>query len=150
MSTEETGSPSQAKDSLFIRLFRGEVSLPVTSWVYGVLGNIVFSLIYNAADKKYEQISMHDTSSLLATAIVLLLIGLLRLFYNSFIMIAIWRSADKYRGPIFWSLLARIIVVFNIMAFLITTSHKIERSHDRQGPLFPALFHASTVKAPYR
>jgi len=49
----------------------------------------------------------------LATGSVLLgvIIFLLPLPYNVLIVVAVWRSANRYRGPPIWAMLARIVVV---------------------------------------
>jgi hypothetical protein len=88
---------------LVARLWRGEVSLPRAFWeyaiVYGTLANTITTIGMFAA------VAM-DAPVWLAVAIHLLAAP-----YNVFVVVAVWRSARRYRGRHEWSLLARVGVV---------------------------------------
>ena len=67
--------------------------------IYGTLLNMITTFAALAA------------LSLGAPGLVALAIFLLPLPYNIFVVIAVWRSAARYRGPARWAQLARIAVV---------------------------------------
>jgi hypothetical protein len=96
---------SQGAHAYVARLWRGEVSLPITYWLWGFLGNALTRILIVIV--------------LLATnASVALSIGLavLYLAYCAFIIVAIWRSAGRYTGRRIWRDLAR----FSLALLLIT------------------------------
>ncbi len=72
--------------SLIKLLWRGELSLPMTYWAYGVGGVFLISF--------FMILTLTTVSSFG------LLMGLLlfKALYMIFISVAIWRSADKYEG----------------------------------------------------
>ena len=113
-STIEEFSTKQKSDSI-VDLFRGDVPLATTYWVFGVLfGNIGFSLII-------KNIYKHDLS-MLKTPIGIWSMGLFFCFiviYSLFISIAVWRSAGKYQGNKLWGILARATVALNLIWFLV-------------------------------
>lgn len=109
MQEEILEKPVQIEKKNFItRLFNGDISLPVTYWVFGVIiGNVVLGTLYSAIDLKYFEI----VSKLGILPINIFLV--FSLAYNIFILIAIYRSAVKYTGNKLWSILARILVIIN-------------------------------------
>ena len=113
-STIEEFSTKQKNDSI-VDLFRGDVPLATTYWVFGVLfGNIGFSLIL-------RNIYKHDLP-MLKTPVGIWSMGLFFCFiviYSLFISIAVWRSAGKYQGNKLWGILARATVALNLIWFLV-------------------------------
>ena len=87
--------------SLIGRLWRGEVSLGETYWIWGILVNLLIR--FGASD-------LHEVAPVL---------GVVPLAYQVFILVAIWRSATRYRGPQLWGMLAKIVVVFNVLIFVV-------------------------------
>ncbi|WP_320170904.1 hypothetical protein [Maridesulfovibrio sp.] len=85
------------KSSSWETLYNGELSLPVTYWVFG----IVPSLIINALSK---------TIILNVSYGAYLFFMLASATYTYFIGVGTWRSATKYNGPRFWAILAKISV----------------------------------------
>jgi len=85
------------------RLWRGEVSLARTYWVYGVAVNI------------FIQSSVLLLSVLVESMPVLAfsLLGMIAfsLVYMVFISVAIWRSSNRYQGNRAWAFLAKAAVV---------------------------------------
>jgi hypothetical protein len=91
------------------RLWRGEESLPRAFWeyalLYGTLANLATTGAMLAAVAA-------DLPALLALAIYLT-----PLPYNMLMVVAVWRSAARYRGRPEWATLARIaIVVWAVIA----------------------------------
>lgn len=79
------------------RLWRGEVSLPVTYWVWGALFNSLMRLLI--------VLVLFVTYRSLVVGIGL---AVLYLAYCVFIIVAIWRSSARYTGPRIWRDLARV------------------------------------------
>jgi hypothetical protein len=86
-----------------IRLWRGDVALARAFWnyaiVYGSLANLTTTIAALAA-------YLAGLPAVLAVAIFFL-----PLPYNVLIVVAVWRSADRYPGPPIWATLARPAVV---------------------------------------
>ena len=97
------------RQKLVVRLFKGDVSLPITYWVFGVLINgVVLGALVNAVELIYPYTD--DTGALLARTFYWLIIAC-----TIFMFIAIWRSAGKHRGKAIWKWLARITVVLGVV-----------------------------------
>jgi hypothetical protein len=86
-----------------LRLWRGEVGMARVFWEYAIAFGTLANLITTAL----------AFGTYLATGSVLLgvIIFLLPLPYNVLIVVAVWRSASRYRGPPIWATLARVVVV---------------------------------------
>ncbi len=81
-------------------LWEGTVSLKQTFWqyavVYGLLVNLVTSLLFLA-------LLVNDVAPVLPIAAFILPVP-----FNLFLIVAVWRSADRYQGPKKWADLARV------------------------------------------
>ena len=84
--------------SFVAALWQGQIPLVRTAWLYG--GGALIALL-----------SPLLAASALAPTLVqtpaMLVLSLFVLLYGGFIAVAIWRSADNYRGWIAWRLLAK-------------------------------------------
>jgi hypothetical protein len=101
------------KDNYIVRLFKGDVSLVTTYWVFGVLiGGLATRALFGVIEYNYSTlaVAMDGKGLVLLQAVQWLLIA-----YSFFILIAIWRSAGKYEGSATWSGLARGAVILNIV-----------------------------------
>jgi hypothetical protein len=100
-------------DNFIVRLFKGDVSLPVTYWVFGVLiGGVGTRILFAAIESNYSQLAMDKNGLLLVQSVYWLVIA-----YTAFILISIWQSAGKYEGISIWSGLARVAVILNAISF---------------------------------
>lgn len=84
------------------KLWRGEIRLAVTFWIFFVLIPVPFRLFYNVLDRAMERSGMFDGTSLdpntgLALIVFFSLIVIL-LLYQLFTSIAVWRSAKRYEA----------------------------------------------------
>ena len=115
MEAETTDSqPMEKKAGYIARLFRGDVSLPITYWVFGVLiGNVAFQIINAIIEFNYLEITTSQTGAWSVMAFYWVAIG-----YSIFMLIAIWRSAGKYQGRAIWASLARVAVVLGTLALV--------------------------------
>ena len=90
--------------SFIAKLWRGEVSLGVTYWIFGGVVFTMFQLYVFVTQGMNE-----DTASF----------GLYAgLAYFIFMSVAIWRSASRYNGPKTWLILAQLSVVGGFFNFL--------------------------------
>jgi hypothetical protein len=95
--TESLNSTSQPI-SLLKTLWRGEVPLVITYWLFGFLGSLVIfgipTEIFNAASSKLAKFS------LLASIVA----------YQVFVTVSIWRASKKYKGKRGYAILARVAI----------------------------------------
>ena len=87
-------------------LWRGEIGLAITYWVFWVLGSCVIYMIAGAL------------TAAITSGVVLVLGRLTAVSYAVFVSVAIWRSAGLYQGPRLWAVLARVAVVLGAVQLL--------------------------------
>ncbi len=84
-------------------LWRGEVPLAKTGWLYGLAGLLVLTS---------PVLLLTGLGLVLAAKPLLLFLSAATLVYAAFIAVAVWRSAGNYRGARAWRLLAKGSVLF--------------------------------------
>jgi hypothetical protein len=115
MSLESTQNPStDKKPSFLIRLYRGDVSLAITYWIFCALIINILLLVISIIEINHEVAIIPGLNNELVEASV----GLFSLVYVPFILIAVWRSAGKHKGSKFWANIARGIVIINVIGFI--------------------------------
>lgn len=87
-------------------LWRGEISLLKTFWLFGLCVNLLFSVGIN-----YFLIINPQALSTSAGYISFWVLKAFTLIYFPFIYISIWRSANKYKGSTVWAMLAKLMVI---------------------------------------
>ena len=92
-----TAGVNPKRQAYVVRLWRGEVSLPVTYWVWGVLCNGLARVLILMV------LLLTNASLVLARTAAVLYLA-----YSVFIIVAIWRSSSRYAGPRIWKDLARL------------------------------------------
>ncbi|SIO41044.1 hypothetical protein [Halodesulfovibrio marinisediminis] len=96
------------------KLWRGELPLYVAFWFFGVILGIIIILCVNEFTFEAKDV---PTSFRLGWL-------LLALLYTGFMCIALWRSADKYKGHPIWSISVRFysaILFMTFISFVVTT-----------------------------
>ncbi len=93
-------------------LWHGDIPLVRTYWLFGVLPTIFFNMVFS-----YIQGQNAIVASRLA-AVCFLGMVLIYYIYSGFIYVAIWRSANKYKGMARYAILAKVAVIFGVMALL--------------------------------
>jgi hypothetical protein len=84
-------------------LWRGQISLGKTGWLYGLTGLLLLII----------PLTMISSLGLGPSARELILaLSVATLLYATFIAVAIWRAAGNYQGRLAWRLLAKGSVVF--------------------------------------
>src|SRR5438552_17216702 len=112
MTASETYYPERR--GYFARHWHGELSLPKSYWINGVLifglgCNILFIAAFTAT-----VIGLARSSPGLAI-VLLLLIQLFDLVAYIWALVGTWRAAGNYKGPKFWAILARIAMVLGVL-----------------------------------
>ncbi len=97
---------------LIRELWRGNVGLSRTFWVFGIAVNLLltFAILY-----------LNAQGGILTTGmgvILLLVLSSFSIIYYPFILIAIWRSANKYQGLRRLVIAAKVAVVFGWVRYL--------------------------------
>ena len=90
-----------------VRLWRGDVPLATTYWVWGLAVNVAWLIVI--------VLTAATDAPMLG-----LIVSLLALSYAVFITVAIWRSAGRYKGKRIWAELARIAVAIGVARFVVT------------------------------
>lgn len=93
-------------------LWHGHITLWKTYWLYGVLGGLCVNVIFMAVIATFAQ------SHVPLAWLFILAAGVGSLGYSVLMVVAVWRSAGHYRGFFLWPLLARIVVVLNVIQLL--------------------------------
>ncbi len=94
-------------------LWRGDVRLVRTYWVYGLLMWNLLGMVITILEH-----SLPPSSSIFG-AFLLLIVSLFALVYFVISYVAIWRSASKYEGNSLWAWLARLSVVVGVFMTMI-------------------------------
>ena len=81
------------------RLWRGDVGLAITYWVFGVIGNYLLAII---------------VASIMGPTVAIVIMAASTLFVS----VCIWRSATKYEGKPVWAILAKIAIVLGVLGTL--------------------------------
>lgn len=93
-------------------LWHGEVSLAKTYWLFGICINLLFFISLSYISSNQQLISTPPGQAVFWTLFAF------SLAYTPFILISIWRSANKYTGTKAWSILAKIMVIIGWMGYI--------------------------------
>lgn len=85
------------------KFITGELGLAKTYWIFGVLGSFIIKMFVMLMSMKSVGLSV-----MVFVAII----------YSIIIWIAIWNSADKYKGFQLWPILAKTFVVLGVLSTL--------------------------------
>jgi len=98
------------KTSYIVKLFKGEISLFITFWIYGIFIGFSLGYLLEFISKMYHT----EITSNILLLFAFIFINFLVIVYNMFMWIAMWRSANKYKGKKSISELVKLYVVFSI------------------------------------
>jgi hypothetical protein len=87
-------------------LWRGDLSLAKTFWLFGCCVNLLLNLAFGYLIVFNPEVIL--TPPGFVTFWVLFGV---QLVYFPFIYVSIWRSANKYQGPQVWAILAKFMVI---------------------------------------
>jgi hypothetical protein len=124
MSTETT---SETQANYFVRHWRGELSLPVSYWVNGVLIGIGLAVVALATVYGIAG-GMQGSPNLPRTLGVLILcafaVDVVHIVWGG---VGVWRSATHYQAqgrPAVWAILAKIAVVLGVLRTIVESFSK--------------------------
>lgn len=93
------------------RLWRGEMSLATTYWVFGfLLGGVGSRLLWSLIEQNSIRLIRTGHFAFIFYSFVAVSVG-----YSLFIAVATWRSANRYSGPRRWRVLAQFAVVVSMV-----------------------------------
>lgn len=98
--------------NIFSKLIDGDYGLAKTYWLFGVLANVGFNILFKVAE---------STASYPRQALAqILILTSISVAYSVVVVIGTWRASGKYQGPKFWAILARIMIVIGIFGLIVT------------------------------
>ena len=100
---------SQTTSSFLIKLFKGDIRLVSTFWIFGCLVPFLLKFAILISEKYIIKNTYPEFSIFSLKFFPWFMFG-----YILFISIAIWKSAGKYTGNPEWKILARLVVCINI------------------------------------
>ena len=103
---------TEERTSLVLDLWRGDVPLVKTCWLFGVVVGICFAIAFAFIEYQSEGLSEGFGPLFIIGLIVLCFV------YVAFINVAIWRSSNKYKGPKRWAILAKVAVIVSWSVFI--------------------------------
>jgi hypothetical protein len=96
-----------ASGSYIARHWRGELSLPKSYWINGVIIGIVCRIVFTAL----LTVLVIGASSTPALALVFVVVVIANVAVVVWQIVGVWRSAGNYTGSKVWTILARIAAV---------------------------------------
>ena len=90
--------------NFFVKFWNGDLSLPMSYWLVGVVFSVVVGFVIVAI---VIAAGLHEDA----------MFGFLIPWYI-YTTVGIWRSSDKYKGPKFWAILAKIAVILGVLSAL--------------------------------
>src|SRR5579872_5282029 len=91
------------------KLWKGEISLLLTFWVFGVGVSLIFRFMFYYINQNYIWFTIK-----FGNYPIYLLAGV-TLIYSFFIWVAIWRSANKSKGSQFLAAAAKLMVILSAL-----------------------------------
>lgn len=98
----------------FLRLWHGYYSLPVAFWLFGFIGNVIFSIIIKILTFIQYTLSI----SIITWIILLSIILFIYIIYSIIALTGIYRSTKHYYGRKVWRIVADIIVALGWLSLL--------------------------------
>ena len=92
----------KSNDNFFVRFWNGQLSLPMSYWGVGIGLGIVYGFIIAIIT---IGLGMSDDA----------MWGFI-IPFQIYTVVGIWRSSDRYKGPKFWAILAKIMIIIGIIS----------------------------------
>lgn len=96
-------------------LWRGEVALGKTYWLYGAVGSL---LLFGIPGIIFGVSGLYERTDPVALFTLVIYGFVLAPAYTIFISVAIWRSSNNYHGNQLLAVLAKVAVVFGILSWI--------------------------------
>jgi hypothetical protein len=108
----ETSSVAVPSSSYVARHWRGELSLPKSYWLNGLVIGLVCRIVFTGLLTGIA----FAAASMPWLVLVFILVVALNIAIVVWIIVGIWRSAGRYTGPRIWGILARVVVAIGVVA----------------------------------
>jgi len=95
-------------------LWRGDVTLGKTFWLFGFGVNLLLTIIFLFFNNQ------PDILAILPGKIFFFSLLVFSIIYGPFVLIAIWRSANKYQGLPRFAILAKIMAIFGWVKYFVS------------------------------
>jgi hypothetical protein len=95
--------------AVFLRVWRGEVTLWKTYWLFGACGGILLGLPIFGALLALTDVPDNTTATFFIIAIGFLLL------YGIWVFVGVWRAANNYQGKRAWAILAKVSIVIEAL-----------------------------------
>ncbi|MHA3318962.1 hypothetical protein [Legionella pneumophila] len=95
------------------KLWKGDISLGITFWVFGVVVLGCFRILFYFINQNYISIIVKYGNY------PIYILSAIALLYSFFIWIAIWSSSIKYNGSKFIAAVAKVIVIISVANTLV-------------------------------
>ncbi len=92
----------KSNDNFFVRFWNGKLSLPMSYWGVGIGLGIVYGFLVGIIT---FGLGMSDDA----------MWGFI-IPFQIYTVVGIWRSSDRYKGPKFWAILAKIMIIIGIIS----------------------------------
>ena len=92
----------KSNDNFFVRFWNGQLSLPMSYWGVGIGLGIVYGFLVGIIT---FGLGMSDDA----------MWGFI-IPFQIYTVVGIWRSSDRYKGPKFWAILAKIMIIIGIIS----------------------------------
>ena len=90
--------------NFFVKFWNGDLSLPMSYWLVGIVFSVVVGFVIGVI---VIAAGLHEDA----------MFGFLIPWYV-YTTVGIWRSSNKYKGPKFWAILAKIVVILGVLSAL--------------------------------
>lgn len=100
--------------NIVTKLYHGEISLFRTVWVFGVIGNIIFIVLFMVLEFEYFDF-------------MTVIFNLLFLAFNLIFMCGAWEAADKYKGPHRWVAITKSFVTLGYFIWFVGVFRFIDK-----------------------
>ena len=91
--------------NFFTKFWYGDLSLPMSYWVVGLAGGII--------------VSIPVLILVIATGMPDLMMNVILLPWVIYVSVGCWCSSEKYKGPKFWSVLVKFLVIIGIISTIV-------------------------------
>ena len=91
-------------ENFFVKFWNGKLSLPMSYWGVGLGIGLLYGFIVGIF---VVSVGLNDDA----------IWGFI-IPFQIYTIVGIWRSSNNYKGPKFWSVLAKIAVIFGIISNL--------------------------------
>ena len=117
LDQQTSAAPARRSGNYFSRHWRGDLSLPVSYWINGILASLLSIGIVLGFVAYAESFAPNDVLRVFITLVAIVVLLLLIAVWQ---LVGIWRSASNHKargGWRFWAIVAKLMVVLAALRF---------------------------------